>query len=128
MSAWSFVLLAALAALAPVPAAAQREIVITGDAMPPPQPSVAELGGRTDARTGRDARAVVIQRRCGPVSGDNPQSSRPTGEVHVSRSTVGATQAGGTICLPIGRRGDVVLGGDAVKVDPSEAPRRPGWP
>lgn len=128
MSARSLVILVALAALMPGQAAAQPEIIITGDTRQPPQPSSDELGRRSAARTASGAGAVVIQRRCGPASGDDPLSSRPTGEVHVSRSTVGETQVGGTICLPIGRRGDVVLGGEAVKVDPSEAPRRPGWP
>ena len=84
-------------------------------------------GSAIPPRGGGPARdAVVIQRRCGPAT--DAQTARPTGEVHGSVSTAGEQQVGATVCVPLGRRGDVVLGGEAIKIDPSQAPRRPGWP
>jgi hypothetical protein len=112
-----------LAAAATTGPAAAQELVVGGEAREP----TPLRGSAIPPRGGVSAReAVVIQRRCG--SAPDPQAARPTGEVHGSASTAGEQQVGATVCVPLGKRGDVVLGGEAIKIDPSQAPRRPGWP
>ena len=115
------ILVAAGATLGP---AAAQELLFGGEKGEPPPlrgSAIPPRGGSGEARE-----AVVIQRRCGPATDGQP--ARPTGEVHGGVSTAGEQQVGATVCVPLGKRGDVVLGGEAIKIDPSQAPRRPGWP
>jgi len=128
-AALSFLPLALLAA-----SAAQSQPVSpnpwTSGGMRPPE---VESGSDAGRRIGRDLLrpynegAVIIRRRCGPAVEGDPQSARPTGEIHAGASTAGEVIAGGEVCIPL-KRGDIIIGGEYGKAELPIPVRRPGWP